>query len=800
MQSHKVVSETNEELRIDGNLIVNTHNLTDLNGSTDDLVSIEIELNAEDKQNMSGKESEEVSAETVEKKEKFEIYKAKLRDGLKDFLDNSFGREVEVEKRDDEENINIDEIPEKSTKNGNSTLSQNQIILFKSYVHHCHREDISNLEKVEEGSNDVLSSNKSIEKLKRLGEKRNAIDVYRCRHEELQGIDDGKMRNEGERSTKTDHEENVNDATIDIRDKSVFDFDFDNYNDMVDEEWMLERHAIYQIMSIRIRLSNDIRNEENVSEAGSKNENEKRSDKGSEEGSEKGSEEGSEKGSDEGSEKGSEEGSEEGSEKGIEEGSEEGSEDESDSDDEMGFFDDTSDDESLNWDSEEQDDEKNVDGSEDRIKGRSKDRSKNRSKDRSKNKSKAVRVLFEEYSGIEKLEAEFENEVVKEGSADDDEIDVVDVDNADNENEKNEKDDDKNENEKNDAGDKNDVENDDNSEQYIQKEPSSSIDTKSKIVTEGIEKDITDFQGKVGNELETGHSETVNMSPMTKKKKKTNNLAVWKSKLAEKKKLGIAHEEEEEGKEDSIDREGSSSSSSSSSSGFKKGKLDKTMKSVADRVGMRRKSSPDQLDVKRVRRSVSPFTFTSFTTSSSSSSPSAVTSVSNKNQSPKIENKKKSGRVVKEEEEEELLEEKIDKRKEKRGRRSSGESSIENDLIDDEIENTKLSKKIKSDDVGKELKLKKLKIKVEKEEKIVWTKKHSSIGTKVANFFETGKGKKVILKEYYGTVSKYAYESKAGAKDELFHIIWDDGDEEDYDLKDLKSGEKKYKMLLKENR
>ena len=36
--------------------------------------------------------------------------------------------------------------------------------------------------------------------------------------------------------------------------------------------------------------------------------------------------------------------------------------------------------------------------------------------------------------------------------------------------------------------------------------------------------------------------------------------------------------------------------------------------------------------------------------------------------------------------------------------------------------------------------------------------------------------------------------------DELFHIIWDDGDEEDYDSKDLRSGEKKYKMLLKENR
>ena len=114
--------------------------------------------------------------------------------------------------------------------------------------------------------------------------------------------------------------------------------------------------------------------------------------------------------------------------------------------------------------------------------------------------------------------------------------------------------------------------------------------------------------------------------------------------------------------------------------------------------------------------------------------------------------------------------------------------------------NVKGIKKVKIDHNSKEGSLKKVKTRVVKEEKITWSKKHFSIGTKVANFFETGKGKKGTIKKYYGTVTKYASESCLGAKDELYHIVWDDGDEEDYDLKDLKSGERKYKTFLKESR
>ena len=92
------------------------------------------------------------------------------------------------------------------------------------------------------------------------------------------------------------------------------------------------------------------------------------------------------------------------------------------------------------------------------------------------------------------------------------------------------------------------------------------------------------------------------------------------------------------------------------------------------------------------------------------------------------------------------------------------------------------------------------KVKIEKNDKINWTKNHFSIGTEVANFFyrKNGNGNTSALKPFYGTVTKYLKESSIGANDELYHILWADGDEEDYDQKDLKTGKRTYKMLLKD--
>jgi hypothetical protein len=57
-----------------------------------------------------------------------------------------------------------------------------------------------------------------------------------------------------------------------------------------------------------------------------------------------------------------------------------------------------------------------------------------------------------------------------------------------------------------------------------------------------------------------------------------------------------------------------------------------------------------------------------------------------------------------------------------------------------------------------------------------WTKDHSSIGVKVASYFPVGKGRKL----FSGIITRYAPETKTGASDQLYHIVWDDGDEEDY--------------------
>jgi hypothetical protein len=87
------------------------------------------------------------------------------------------------------------------------------------------------------------------------------------------------------------------------------------------------------------------------------------------------------------------------------------------------------------------------------------------------------------------------------------------------------------------------------------------------------------------------------------------------------------------------------------------------------------------------------------------------------------------------------------------------------------------------------------------EEPIEWTTNHPKIGARVAAHFDVddvddsgsaskkGGKRRKVKKVFCGTVKKYAPESAPGENDELFHIQWDDGDEEDYDVNDLKRGE-----------
>ena len=80
--------------------------------------------------------------------------------------------------------------------------------------------------------------------------------------------------------------------------------------------------------------------------------------------------------------------------------------------------------------------------------------------------------------------------------------------------------------------------------------------------------------------------------------------------------------------------------------------------------------------------------------------------------------------------------------------------------------------------------------KVEEEEKknaaakTVWTTEHSSVGTIVSGIFQSSNGRKI----FHGTVVKYSECTDKRLKDELYHILWQDGDEQDWDRTELKNG------------
>lgn len=80
---------------------------------------------------------------------------------------------------------------------------------------------------------------------------------------------------------------------------------------------------------------------------------------------------------------------------------------------------------------------------------------------------------------------------------------------------------------------------------------------------------------------------------------------------------------------------------------------------------------------------------------------------------------------------------------------------------------------------------------------VEWTVDHPSIGTNVAFYFITGKGKRIVQSLFMGKVTKYAPPSTPEAKDQLYHIYWEDGDEEDYDESQLKKGRALYSKVAR---
>ena len=82
-----------------------------------------------------------------------------------------------------------------------------------------------------------------------------------------------------------------------------------------------------------------------------------------------------------------------------------------------------------------------------------------------------------------------------------------------------------------------------------------------------------------------------------------------------------------------------------------------------------------------------------------------------------------------------------------------------------------------------------------------WLFEHPSIGTKVAGIFQKAsrKSRNKTSTVFYGEVTKFLSESGENERDELYHILWEDGDEEDYDTCDLTEGVRRYK-LDKKNR
>lgn len=79
-------------------------------------------------------------------------------------------------------------------------------------------------------------------------------------------------------------------------------------------------------------------------------------------------------------------------------------------------------------------------------------------------------------------------------------------------------------------------------------------------------------------------------------------------------------------------------------------------------------------------------------------------------------------------------------------------------------------------------------------EGISWTDTHSSIGSSVAAFFaHLDENNTPIKKIYFGEITKYAVESMEGANDQLYHVSWEDGDEQDFDENEYRTAVELFK-------
>jgi hypothetical protein len=76
------------------------------------------------------------------------------------------------------------------------------------------------------------------------------------------------------------------------------------------------------------------------------------------------------------------------------------------------------------------------------------------------------------------------------------------------------------------------------------------------------------------------------------------------------------------------------------------------------------------------------------------------------------------------------------------------------------------------------------------EEEVQWITEHESIGMNVMALFSVKKNLK--RKKFQGKVTRFLPESRRGAKDELYHIVWEDNDECDYNTQEFKAGRKMY--------
>jgi len=78
----------------------------------------------------------------------------------------------------------------------------------------------------------------------------------------------------------------------------------------------------------------------------------------------------------------------------------------------------------------------------------------------------------------------------------------------------------------------------------------------------------------------------------------------------------------------------------------------------------------------------------------------------------------------------------------------------------------------------------------ELEVEVIWLQYHWSIGTKVAAYFEVGgRGKKRKRKKLFlGEVVKFGKATEYWKFDQLYHILWEDNDEEDYDWNEFQKG------------